>query len=80
VVLGKQSTPLGQVTLLVTFRDARNYHTETLTFVVVDFFRPYHVILGWPRYIKFMAIPSYTYLKLKIPRPAVVIIVEAKAQ
>jgi hypothetical protein len=48
--------------------------------VVVDFFRPYHVILGWPRYIKFMAIPSYTYLKLKIPRPAVVIIVEAKAQ
>jgi hypothetical protein len=47
---------------------------------VVDFFGPYHVILGWPCYAKFMDIPSYTYLKLKIPGPAVVIIMEAKTQ
>jgi hypothetical protein len=46
VVLGKQSIPLEQVTLSVTFRDVSNYRTETLTFKVVDFSGPYHVILG----------------------------------
>jgi hypothetical protein len=78
VVSGKQSVPLGRVTLLVTFRDMSNYHIETPTFELVDFSGPYHVISGWPCYVKFMAIPSYTYLKLKIPRPAGVITVEAK--
>jgi hypothetical protein len=46
-----------------------NYRTETLTFEVVNFSGPYHVILGQPCYIKFMDIPSYAYLKLKIPGP-----------
>jgi hypothetical protein len=39
-----------------------NYRTELITFEVVHFSRPYHVILGWPCYVKFMAIPSYAYL------------------
>jgi hypothetical protein len=47
---------------------------------VIDFYGPYHVILGWPCYHKFMAIPSYAYLKLKIPGHASVITVEAKTQ
>jgi len=34
---------------------------------VVDFLGSYHVILGRPCYAKFMAIPNYTYLKLKMP-------------
>jgi hypothetical protein len=50
-----------------------------LAFEVVDFSGPYHIILGRPCYVKFMAIHSYTYLKLKIPRPARVITVGAKA-
>jgi hypothetical protein len=79
VVLGKQSIPLGQVTLSITFRDASNYRTEMLTFEVVDFSRPYHVILGWPCFVTFMVIPSYAYLKLKILGPTGVITVEAKA-
>jgi hypothetical protein len=29
----------------------------------------YHAILGRPEYTKFMAVPNYTYLELKIPRP-----------
>jgi hypothetical protein len=65
VVLGKQSISLGRVTLSVTFRDASNYRTETLAFDVVNISGPYHIILGQPCYIKFMAIPSYAYLKLK---------------
>jgi hypothetical protein len=40
VVPGKQYVPLKQVIMLVTFRDASNYRTETLAFEVVDFSRP----------------------------------------
>jgi hypothetical protein len=57
-----------------------NYRTKTIAFEVVDFSGPYDIILGWPCYVKFMAIPSYVYLKLKIPEPTGVITVEAKAQ
>jgi hypothetical protein len=49
-----------------------------LAFEVVDFSGPYHIIMGWPCYVKFMAIPSYAYLKIKIPGPVGVITVEAK--
>jgi hypothetical protein len=49
-----------------------------LAFEVVNFSRLYDVILGQPCYVKFMVIPSYAYLKLKIPGPAGVITVEAK--
>jgi hypothetical protein len=61
VVLGKQSIPLRQISLPVTFGDARNYRTETLAFKVVNFSGPYHIILEQPCYVKFMAIPSYAY-------------------
>jgi hypothetical protein len=80
VVPGKQSSPLGWVTVSVPFRDASNYRTETLTFKVVNFSGPYHVIMGRPCYVKFMAIPSSSYLKLKIHGPDRIINVEAKAQ
>lgn len=44
-----------------------NFRRETLTFEMVDFHVTYHTILGRPCYAKFMAVPNYTYLKLKIP-------------
>jgi hypothetical protein len=53
---------------------------EILVFEVVDFSSPYHIILGRPCYIKFMTIPRYTYLKLKILGPAGVITIGTKAQ
>ena len=46
-----------------------------LTFEVVGFRGEYHAILGRPCYAKFMAIPNYTYLKLKMPGPRGVITV-----
>jgi len=46
-----------------------------LTLEVVDFLGSYHAILGRPCYAKFMAIPNYTYLKLKMPGPNGVITV-----
>jgi hypothetical protein len=53
----------------------RNFRTETLTFEVVGFSGTYHAILGRPAYAKFMAVPNYTYLKLKIPGPKATITV-----
>ena len=48
------------------FGSQANFRSEVLTFEVVDFLGSYHAILGWPCYAKFMAIPKYTYLKLKM--------------
>ena len=58
--------PLGQINLPITLGDPTNYRTETLTFQVVGFHGTYHAILGRPCYPKFMVVPNYTYLKLKI--------------
>jgi hypothetical protein len=46
-----------------------------LTFEVVGFRGAYHAILGRPCYAKFMAVPNYTYLKMKMPGPNGVITV-----
>jgi hypothetical protein len=72
-VPGKQAKPLRQINLPVTFVDPSNFRTETLTFEVVGFRGTYHAILGCPCYAKFMAIPNYTYLKLKMSGPRGVI-------
>ncbi|XP_066384731.1 uncharacterized protein [Miscanthus floridulus] len=40
-----------------------------LTFEVVNFPGSYHAILGRPCYANFMAVPNYTYLKLKMLGP-----------
>jgi hypothetical protein len=70
-----EALPLGQIDLPVTFGDVRNFHTETLTFEVVGFSEAYHAILGRQAYAKFMPVPNYTYLKLKIPGPKGIITV-----
>jgi hypothetical protein len=59
----------------VTFGDLSNFRKETLTFEIVGFCGTYHAMLGWPCYVKFMAIPNYTYLKIKMPGPNGVITV-----
>ncbi|XP_066351738.1 uncharacterized protein [Miscanthus floridulus] len=75
IVPRKRAMPLEQIDLPVNFKDQFNYRTETLTFEVVGFPRTFHTILGHPCYMKFMAIPNYTYLKLKMLGPHGVITV-----
>jgi hypothetical protein len=75
VVPGMEALPIGQIDLPIKFGDVRNFRTETLTFEVVAFLGTYHAILGRPAYAKFMAVPNYTYQKLKIPDPKGIIIV-----
>ena len=62
------------------FGNPTNYRTETLTFKVVGFHMTYHAILGRQCYTKFMAIPNYTYLKLKMPGPCRVITIGTSFQ
>ena len=59
----------------VCFGAPSNFRKEVLTFEVVGFRAAYHVILGRPCYAKFMAVPNYTYLKMKMPGPKGVITV-----
>jgi hypothetical protein len=59
------------VVLPVTFGETRdNYRTEYVKFEVAAFETSYHAILGILAIAKFMAVPHYTYLVLKMPSPA----------
>jgi hypothetical protein len=70
-----KALPIGHIELPVTLGDLQNFRTETLTFEVVGFSGTYHSILGRPAYAKFMVVPNYMYLNLKIPGPKGIIIV-----
>jgi hypothetical protein len=69
IVPGKAAMPLRQITLPVTFGTLTNYRTEFIQFEVVDFETSYHAILGRLALAKFMAIPHYPYLLLKMLGP-----------
>jgi hypothetical protein len=74
IVPRNAAIPLGSVVLPVTFGETReNYRTEYIKFEVPDFETSDHAILGRPAIAKFMAVPHYTYLVLKMPSPACVL-------
>ena len=66
IVPGTTSVLVGQITLPVTFGTKENFRTEHIRFEVVDFNMAYNAFLGRPALAKFMAIPHYTYLVLKM--------------
>jgi hypothetical protein len=68
IVPGNAAHPLGTVVLPVTFGTRENYHTEFIKFEVANFESSYHAILGRPGLAKFMAVPHYVYLLLKMPK------------
>jgi hypothetical protein len=73
VVLSKRVQPLEWIDLPVWFGKPDNFRKETLTFEVVGFSGAYHAILGLSCYTKFIAFPSYMYLKMNMPGPKGVI-------
>jgi hypothetical protein len=75
IIPRKRVLPLGQLDLPVCFGTPSNFRKETLTFEVVGFRGTYHAVLGRPCYAKFMVVPNYTYLKLKMLGPNGVITV-----
>jgi hypothetical protein len=60
---------LGHIYLSVTFGTPENYKTEFLRFEVARFDCGYNAIIGRPGLAKFMAIPHYSYMILKMPGP-----------
>jgi hypothetical protein len=70
IVPDNAAIPLGSAVLPVTFGESRdNYRTEYIKFQVADFKTSYHAFLGRTAIAKFMAVPHYTYLVLKMPSP-----------
>jgi hypothetical protein len=61
------TTPISQITLLVTFGTRENFHAECMQLEIADFETAYNAFLRRSALIKFMAIPHYAYLVLKVP-------------
>jgi hypothetical protein len=72
--------PLGHIYLSVTFGNLKNYKTEFLRFEVACFDCGYNAIIRRPGLAKFMAIPHYTYMILKMPGPQGIITMRADFQ
>jgi hypothetical protein len=66
IVPGNATHPLGTMVLPVTFGTRENYRTEFIKFEVANFESSCHAI-GRPALAKFMAVPHYVYLLLKMP-------------
>jgi hypothetical protein len=75
IVPGHSCTPMGRIELEVLFSGKDNHHHEPIWFEVVDLNSPYHALLGRPTLAKFMAVPHYAYLKMKLTAPRGVITV-----
>jgi hypothetical protein len=76
IVLGSANYPLGRIALNVCFGNRQNYRREKLDFEVMDWPSQYHAILGRPAFSRFMEVPHYTYLVLKMPGPKGIITVK----
>jgi hypothetical protein len=76
IVPGSANYPLGRIALNVYFRNQQNYRREKLDFEVMDWPSQYHAILGRPAFSRFMAVPHYMYLVLKMPGPKGIITVK----
>jgi hypothetical protein len=76
IVPGSANYPLGWIALNVLFGNRQNYRREKLDFKVMDWPSQYHAILGRPAFSRFMAVPHYTYLVLKMPGPKGIITVK----
>jgi hypothetical protein len=72
--------PLGHIYMSVTFGTPKNYRTEFLRFEVASFYYGYNAIIGKPGLAKFMAIPHYSYMILKMPGQQGIITVRADFQ
>jgi hypothetical protein len=76
IVPRSANDPLGRIALDICFGNHLNYRLEKLEFEVMDWPSQYHVILGRPAFLRFMVVPHYTYLVLKMPGPKGIIIVK----
>src|SRR5437763_17001682 len=69
VIPSTSAIPLGQIRLPVTLGSRENFRTKNISFKVTNFKAAYHTILGRPALAKFMAVPHYTYMMMKLLGP-----------
>jgi hypothetical protein len=72
--------PLGHIYMPITFGTPENYRTEFLRFEVAHFDCGYNAIIGRSGLSKFMAIPHYSYMILKMSVPQGIITMRADFQ
>jgi hypothetical protein len=80
IMLTKGEYPLGHIYMPVTFGTLESYRTEFLRFEVARFDCGYNAIIGRPGLAKFMAIPHYSYMILKMLGPQGIITMRADFQ
>jgi hypothetical protein len=78
IVPGSANYPLGRIALNVCFGSRQNYRREKLDFEVMDWPSQYHATLGRPAFSRFMAVPHYKYLVIKMPGPSGIITAKGK--
>src|SRR4051812_30413761 len=76
IVLGLSCEPIGKIWVDVLFGNRENCRTKAIEFEVVDLVISYHALICRPAMAKFMVTPHIAYLKMKLPGPCRVIIVE----
>lgn len=67
IVPSLSCSPIGKILIDVLFRDKDHFCRESIWFEVVDLESPYNALLGRTALAKFMVVPHYAYLKMKIP-------------
>ena len=67
IIPGLSCSPIGKIKMDVLFGDKDHFRREAIWFEVVDLESPYHALLGRPALAKFMVVPHYAYLKMKMP-------------
>ena len=80
VIPGVEANCIGSVTLEVVFGSPDNFRSEELIFDIVPFRIGYHALLGRTTFAKFNMVPHYAFLKLKMPGPRGVIIVNGNME
>ncbi|XP_039787557.1 uncharacterized protein LOC120653978 [Panicum virgatum] len=81
IIPGASSTPVGKVTLPVTFGTRDNYRTESIIFERWRHSRPSTTPYSGDQLSqKFMAIPNHMYLLLKMPAPNEVLSIHGDIQ
>ncbi|XP_066396503.1 uncharacterized protein [Miscanthus floridulus] len=77
IVPGKRTWPLGRIDPPVCFGTPPTTTRRSSPLRWLSLRECTTAILGWPCYAKFMAVPNYMYLKLKMSSPNGVITVES---
>ena len=80
VIPGIEAYCTGSITLEVVFGSPDNFQSEDLIFDIVPLRSGYHALLRRTVFARFNAVPHYAYLKLKMPGPRDIIIVNGNME